>query len=131
MWILPNSTSVIVKGAELSPMKGINLGFAPHSTSFLSKNGWKKFFIFDILVTKPLILSSVQIQNIPQWKLCSQCVRRLFRVTYALFKGFLSVLFCFLIMTLYIEFMSLSTTPFPWDSVFLIQGDFKIALARS
>ena len=143
--------------AKLSSMKGISLVFVCTLPLSLLKRAGRSFsYVHDILVTKTLILSSVQVQNIPQWELCPQCVQKLVRVhacsvaqscltlrphallpggllcpwdssgrntgvgtissstvAYTLFKGFFSILFCFLIMTLYIEFMSLSTTPFP------------------
>ena len=147
----------MVKGAKLSSMKGISLVFVcTLPLSFLKRPGRSFSYVHDILVTKTLILLSVQVRNIPQWELYPKCVQRLFRarvcsvaqscltlqphalqparpfcpwgssgrntgvgtisssmVACTLSKGFFSILFYFLIMTLYIEFMSLSATPFP------------------
>ena len=71
----------MVKGAKLSSMKGISLVFVCTLPLSLLKRAGRSFsYVHDILVTKTLILSSVQVQNIPQWELCPQRVQRLVRV---------------------------------------------------
>ena len=71
----------MVKGAKLSSMQGMSLVFVcTILLSFLKRAGRSFSCVLDILVAETLVLSSVQVQSIPQWGLCPQWVRRSFRV---------------------------------------------------
>ena len=101
--------------------------FASQPTTFLSENGWKKFFIFPCILVTSSCSFHVQymIQNVPQREVCPQHLCRSLMVAYTLFKGSLSVLFFFLIVTSHIHFTSFTTAPFPGDIMFLIQGHLQ------